>query len=117
MADVAAGEPVNRGDWVQVYAQIRDPNPHPDDYTVDLFSHSDQYQAMVRRDHTVKCDPPIDQGIAQRCHHLYQYPNRNLLARCTKHLRHEAMHEAFDVEAGDVFVWGDKATVGYMEDK
>lgn len=43
-------EPLKAGDWVWVAGQITETHQHPEDVTVEMFSHNEQYQADVRRD-------------------------------------------------------------------
>lgn len=104
------------GDWVQVFGQVAAvERVHPDDVVVELFSHSDQYQAHVRRDRVALVAPP--EGIATRCTALYAVPKRpnDALLRCRKHEGHSPRHEAIAAD-GAPWGWTDEQTAGHMED-
>jgi hypothetical protein len=105
-----------KGGWVSIYAQVvktpEDEGVHPSDVLVDLFSHSDQYQAHVRKDWVRPIEPP--EGIAQRCGHLGDsLGNGEGLIRCVKHLGHAGSH----TDRSSKMVWLDTATVGYFEER
>lgn len=81
-------ENLRRGDWVALFAQVVDPDPHPEDVTLDLWSHNEQYRALVRRDRIALVDPP---DWAEDCTSLYDQGNGTLV-RCGLHAGHDEAH-------------------------
>jgi len=116
MSEPTPGRSFSPGDWVQVFGQVAAAERvHPDDVVVELFSHSDQYVAVVRRDRVVHIAPP--EGIATRCTALYVVPKQpnDALLRCHKHDGHAPRHEAVAAN-GAPWGWIDEQTAGHMED-
>lgn len=105
------------GSWVTVYGQVveagdHSTRTHPEDVLVEFFSHSDQYQAHVRRDRVRPVEPP--EGIAERCPHIADsLTGGEALVRCIKHLKHSGQHS----DRSGRKVWLDNATVGYFEER
>lgn len=81
-------ENLRRGDWVALFAQVVDPDPHEDDVVLDLWSHNEQYHALVRRDRIIPVETP---DWALQCSSLYQQDDKSLL-RCDLHDGHAEAH-------------------------
>jgi len=107
---------VRPGDWVSVKAQVVDAGPcHPDDISVELFSHNEQYTTVIRRDRVEQIAPPTD--LAYRCTSLMKVPAwHDAYLRCRLHSGHADVHEAVDA-AGARWSWGNDTTDAYAEDR
>lgn len=109
------------GDWVKVWGQVVDA-PHPDDLTVEFFSHNEQWRGVVEK---VRCEPaPSDatNPFARRCTALARdtlgvgfavlFGESQAFVRCVRHERHSDLHRAHH---GQTF--GSADVVGYIEEK
>lgn len=98
------------GQWVKVWAQVKDNDPHPEDYIVTLFSHNEEYDAYVRRDRVFITN--VVPEWAERCRALTYYEGAGALYRCERPQGHAGDHEDVD---GDPF--NDDGVIGYFEEK
>lgn len=104
------------GDWVQVYGQVAPRGRvHPEDVVVTLYSHSDEYEASVRKDRVIKCDPP--EGIYQRCTAMRAgfviESAESTFIRCGLHYDHGGQH----LHKERNICWPDSHTDGYFEER
>ena len=102
------------GDWVRVWGQVKNVDPHPEEYSVEFESHNEQYRALVRRDLTVFKPDKLPPG-ARRCTSLWHADDEGqTYVRCERHEGHGASH---GVEAGStVHIWDDEDSDGYIEE-
>lgn len=106
------------GTWVKVWAQVVDEPAHPEDISVTMFSHSEQYVVAVERERVeVAGVRPV---FAIRCDHLgASIHNENqedvgadtLMVRCTRYDDHPGDHEA-----DDGTTWTRGQTLGHFEE-
>ena len=109
---------IKAGDWVQVYAQVTDAHPHPEEVAVRFESHNEHYVGLVHRKFVTKADPP--EGVALRCTSLVEW-QPNTFVRCGGHEGHNDSHHATFGPPGMLspnFVrWDDDQEHGYLEEK
>lgn len=102
---------IQPGDWVQVWGQVQPIDCHPEDVVVEFFSHSDQYQASVRRDRVeAPAEPP---PFLTLCTSLYGTLS-GYLWRCA--LREHGPHVQHSANGGSLH-WGDDKAVGHIEER
>jgi hypothetical protein len=80
------------GDWVMIWAQVKDGGGHPEDIAVFVESHNERYLAIVRRDRVMAGEGVPD--FVRRCAALFEFaggPNE-LLVRCEMHDGHGGEH-------------------------
>lgn len=110
MTDNAAPLP-RKGDWVKVWALVTDADPHPEEYSVRLESHSDHYVGLVRRDHVEGTARPP--SFAPRCPSMHEAALRGVeevFVRCQRTDEHTDKHRHGDVE------WEESAEYGAIEE-
>lgn len=117
---MSTGE-IRVGDWVQVWGQVKrvdQPGVHPEDVSVEFFSHNEQWNGHVRRDRVTKVEvvPPF----VERCSSLHPYsaltPTGRIEAyvRCEMHEGHTGQHVMADLGRIEPILW--ETGVGYFED-
>ena len=101
---------VQAGDWVAIYAQVVNGSPTRNEITVELFSKSDQYQAVVLANNMIPLGCPPD--FAPLCSHMFQ--KDGMFLKCGDGYGHEGIHQVKTPD-GAVVSWESVDTVGYFE--
>lgn len=116
-----SGKKVRVGDWVLVLGQVKG-TPYagdvsdPDDITVEFFSKTDQYEAVVRTSRIIdKSEPP--EGWPG-CNHMArpEHTHPKAVVCCERHDGHSGLHSV-DLDEDGVFEWPSKQTIGYLVER
>lgn len=108
-----APEKPEEGVWVQVWAQVVDSDPHPDEVTVRLESHGEHYNGLVRVDRvTVPDELP---GFVERCPSLYRTKYSG--GADERFVRCKSWHDHPGDHASGKWEWHEQASYGYVEER
>ena len=98
------------GEWVLVWGQVVETDPHPEEITVRMESHNEDYRCLVRRDRVVRAHQP---DFAPRCGSLFQAGDHSgLLHRCDRVSGHDR-----DGHREGQRAWTEDEAAGWMEEQ
>ena len=106
------------GDWVVVIAQVAENQDRSGGcLNVELFSKTDQYQALVRQDLVRLIEPPLQGGLATRCTAMAMRPD-GLYVRCEGHLHHwwAGSQHYWTKDFENSMYWSHADTRAYLEE-
>lgn len=98
-----------QGEWVKIWALVKNPRPHPDEIMVRFESHNEHYNGLVRHADVMRTDETPEH--AEQCTRLGKV-NEGLYVRCTGHDGHPGTHG--DPRSG--IQWSERETVGFFEE-
>ena len=96
-----------KGEWVQVWGQVVETDPHPEEITVRMESHNEDYHCLVRRDRVIQVERIP--SFAPICGSLKRIDG-DLLRRCARVHGHAPDHQAGDDR------WTNQESAGWMEE-
>lgn len=109
---VVTPEPIQPGDWVQVWGQVKNERTHPEDVLVEFFSHSEQWSGHVRKDRVVKAETP---DFVYRCTAMTETHDKAAYIRCDRHDGHGGLHQSGG--GLNMLDWAETSTKGYFEER
>jgi hypothetical protein len=95
------------GEWVQCWGQVVETDPHPEEITVRMESHNEDYRCLVRRDRVVRVDETP--AFAPKCGSLAS-SGGGTYRRCERAHGHGGDHRHSSVS------WANGEALGWMED-